>query len=265
MSKYFDLNKRMNLLLNLDRKIVGITILADQIAFEEHPAPRFGQLMPYCQSVKKATEGYSFKLTAENFACPASAVAMGIISNDENSASGKKHAKMGVYKDLAVSKAVADDMVYVKEKNYGVAIEPIEKWQSDPDVVLVITTPFNAMRMIQGNAYYEGQSKNIKMTGMQAVCQEGTSYPYVTDEMNISMMCSGTRYVAQWKDEELCIGIPFSKFEQMICGIENTLNPMELRKNKKKLQEKMKSTGDSRYDVKTNENYFKGAYKGILR
>ena len=32
----------------------------------------------------------------------------------------------GVYKDIEVSKAIADEMVYCKEPSYGVAVEPID-------------------------------------------------------------------------------------------------------------------------------------------
>ncbi|MBV7392426.1 DUF169 domain-containing protein [Enterococcus sp. ALS3] len=265
MNNYLKLNQRLNTLLNLERKIVGVTFLKDEETFKEHPATSFKNMMPYCQSIKKATEGYDFKLTAKNFACLASAVAMGLIPNDDYSSSGRKHTDMGCYQDIDTSKSIADDMVYVKEKNYGVAIQPIEKWQGNPDVVVLITTPFNAMRMIQGNAYFEGQLKNIKLAGMQAICQEATSYPFVTDQINISMMCSGTRYVAQWKDEELAIGVPFNKFEKMIRGIEATLNPMELREKKKIIEEKLTQTNNLNYDVKKNQNYFKGAYTGIKK
>ena len=173
---------------------------------------------------------------------------------------------MGVYCDLETSKEINDDMVYCKEPSYGIAVETIEDWHSDPDIVLMITTPFNAMRILQGNAYYNGQLKEVKMTGMQALCQEGTSYPYETGHINLSMMCSGTRYVARWKDEELCVGIPFDKFESMIDGLEKTLNPMELIEKKRVIEKKLKADQqEDFYDVRKKENYFRGAYKGVKR
>lgn len=266
MNNYQALNQRMNYLLQLNRKIVGVNFLNSEADFNNFPLEGSKKMMPYCAAIKKATEGYSFKLTVENFACPASAIALGLVPNNEYSASGQKHLDWGVYADKATSKQVNDEMVYHKEGTYGVAIQPIEDWQTDPDVVLVITNPFNAMRMIQGNTYYGGQLKNIKMAGMMALCQEATSYPYESGEINVSMMCSGTRYVARWKDEELCVGIPFQKFEPMISGIEHTINPMELRDKKEKILEKTAADGNQEYyDVKKNENYFKNNYRGVKR
>lgn len=266
MSKYQSYNQRLNYLLQLERKIVGITFIRTKEEFEAYDAPSTKSLVPYCRVVQKATEGESLKLSIDNFGCPASAVALGLIENDEYSASGQKHANMGVYCDLETSKEINDDMVYCKEPSYGIAVETIEDWHSDPDIVLMITTPFNAMRILQGNAYYNGQLKEVKMTGMQALCQEGTSYPYETGHINLSMMCSGTRYVARWKDEELCVGIPFDKFESMIDGLEKTLNPMELIEKKRVIEKKLKADQqEDFYDVRKKENYFRGAYKGVKR
>ena len=266
MNKYHELDRRLNYLLELKRNVVGISFLRTKEAFEAYDAPATKKLVPYCRAVQQATEGISVKLSIDNFGCPASAVTLGLIENYEYSASGRKHAKMGVYKDIEVSKEIADDMVYCSEPSYGVAVEPIEVWKSAPDVILVITTPFNAMRILQGNAYFNGQAKNIKMTGMQGICQEGTSYPYETGLINLSMMCSGTRYVARWKDEELCVGLPYEVFETMIEGLEETLNPMELLEKKRKIIKKIaEDEVPDFYDVRKRDNYFRGAYQGVKR
>jgi uncharacterized protein (DUF169 family) len=266
MTNFQELDRRLNYLLELKRQVVGISFLRTKEDFDAHAAPATDKLVPYCRSVQQATEGVSVKLTIDNFGCPASAVALGLIENDEYSASGQKHANMGVYKDIEVSKAIADDMVYCRESSYGIAVEPIQAWTQAPDVLLVITTPFNAMRLLQGNAYFNGQAKQMKMTGMQAICQEGTSYPYETGLINVSMMCSGTRYVARWKNEELCVGIPYALFESIIEGLEETLNPMELLEKKRKIIKKTAEDGaPDFYEVRKRDNYFRGAYQGVKR
>jgi uncharacterized protein (DUF169 family) len=162
MTNFQELDRRLNYLLELKRQVVGISFLRTKEDFDAHTAPATDKLVPYCRSVQQATEGVSVKLTIDNFGCPASAVALGLIENDEYSASGQKHANMGVYKDIEVSKAIADDMVYCRESSYGIAVEPIQAWTQAPDVLLVITTPFNAMRLLQGNAYFNGQTKQMK-------------------------------------------------------------------------------------------------------
>ena len=117
------------------------------------------------------------------------------------------------------------------------------------------------MRIVQAHAYTKGQLKNIKMAGMQAVCQECTSYVYERNEINLSMLCSGTRCVAQWSKEEMGVGIPFQQINDIIYGLVQTVNPMENNNDKKLIQEKLKSAGkDLEFEIEYNKNYYTGVF-----
>ena len=49
-------------------------------------------------------------------------------------------------------------------KAYGVEIAPLSDYVSyDPDVVIMITNPYNAMRITQGYAYHNGPIKNFNL------------------------------------------------------------------------------------------------------
>lgn len=171
---------------------------------------------------------------------------------------------MNVYKNLCVSRSVAKDMVYCQKSIFGVGVLPAKEWQTNPDMVIIVTNPGNAMRILQGYAYHSGQLKEIKMAGMQAICQECTSYPYEKDQVNLSMMCSGTRHVGRWGEDEMGIGIPYSQFATVADGILQTLNPMENSQNKKKILTKLKKENrTSDYVINRKENYYRGAYQGI--
>lgn len=251
-------------LLDLKREIVGINFLASEKEYDQFSAPMCQKLLPYCVTVRNASEGKGTKMTLANFACPASAVALGLMPGDNCSKSGKKHTKMKVYKDLCVSRSVARDMVYCQQEIYGVGVLPSKDWQIEPDMVIIVTNPANAMRILQGNAYHSGQLKEIKMAGMQAICQECTSYPFEKNQINFSMMCSGTRYVARWKEDEMGIGIPYNQLEKVADGILQTLNPMENAQNKKKIIKQLTSENrENLYDIRPKENYYRGAYQRI--
>ena len=46
------------------------------------------------------------------------------------------------------------------EKGYiGVSVAPIEQLNDFPDVTIIVTNPYNAMRIIQGYAYFYGMPK----------------------------------------------------------------------------------------------------------
>lgn len=253
-----------NSLIDLKRKVVGIKFLFDEEEYSEFDADTTNKMMPYCTMVRNATQGEGVKANIHNFACLSAARALGLMEINNDVISGRVHNKMGIYTDLTVSRSIAKDMVYCKHKVYGIGIKPLEDYTVNPDIILVITNPLNAMRIIQGNAYNNGQSKHIKVAGMQAVCQECTSYPYEINDINISMMCSGTRHVAQWNDDELAIGIPFNKFKSIVDGIKNTVNPMERNSRKKNIEKNLVDNKlESLINIEYNKNYYTGIYTGI--
>ncbi|WP_163653694.1 DUF169 domain-containing protein [Listeria sp. PSOL-1] len=259
---YSSLNKRINYLLALDREIVGIYFLHHKEDFERFDAPQPKKQATYCRFVQKATAGEPFKIDANNLACKAAAISLGLIDEMDKQTDIERYVHMDVYQNLAVSKQVLDEMVGCQKKNAGIGILPISYWKKDPNIVLVITNPHNAMRMVQGNVYHNGQLTNIKMAGMQGICQETTSFPYESGQMNISLMCSGTRHVARWKDTELSVGFPFSIFIQVVCGLEKTMNSMELIEKKRTIIERLEEGNDfDFYDVRKKENYFRGVYR----
>lgn len=252
-----------NSLLGLERKVVGIKFLFDEDEYNEFDAEP-SSMMTYCTMVRNATKGRGAKGDINSFACLSAARALGLLKPNNDVISGRAHRKMKVYRDLTVSRSIARDMVYCEHQIYGVGIKPLEDYTSEPDIVIVIASPLNAMRIIQGNAYNNGQLKNIKMAGMQAICQECTSYPFETNEINVSLMCSGTRHVAQWGEDEMAIGIPYNKFKSVVDGIKNTVNPMERNSRKKKIEKKLADNNlESLINIEYNKNYYTGVYTGI--
>lgn len=251
-------------LLELERKVVGIKFIFEKEEYDEFKADTIDNMMAYCTMVRNASQGRASKINLENFACLGAAMALGLLKPNNETISGKRRSKNGSYKDLCISRSLSRDMVYCQHEIYGVGIMPLEQYQENPDVVIIITESYNAMRIMQGNAYHNGQAKGIKMAGMQAICQECTSFPFETNEINISMMCSGTRLLAQWKREELAIGIPFNKFATILDGIKQTVNPLERNPQKKIIEQKLKDNGlECGLNIEYNKNYDDGSYIGI--
>lgn len=61
-----------------------------------------------------------------------------------------------------------------------------------------------------------------------------TSYPIINNQINISLLCCGTRKVSQWKDDEMSMIIPFNKLETIIEGIKKTITITWSQDNRKK-------------------------------
>ena len=140
---------------------------------------------------------------------------------------------------------------------------PLEEYNQEPDVVIIVCNPFNAMRISQGYAYNYGHIENIKFAGMQAICQECTSLPYENDQLNISMLCSGTRMLGKWGENDLAVGMPFRFLEDVVKGIKQTVNPLERNKNKEIIKNKLiENNLDRQLEISFNQNYDDNVYKG---
>lgn len=106
--------------------------------------------------------------------------------------------------------------------------------------MIVVSTPYNIMRLIQGYSYYYGSYKGFKMAGNQAMCAEITACTYVTNEINTSMMCSGTRFLSKWQKDEMAMGIPGDKYEKVIQGVYHTADPLERDADKERIKKHLK-------------------------
>jgi uncharacterized protein (DUF169 family) len=135
--------------------------------------------------------------------------------------------------------------------------QPLEKYENaPPDVVILATDARNAMRLLQGYTYSYGSHPVFKMTGNQAICVECTSHPLEADQMNLSMLCSGTRYLASWKPGEIAIGFPYSRFVETVEDLLKTANAVELDPAKLRIRENLISQGFSDPNFQFGHTYY---------
>lgn len=246
--------------LDLKWKIIGVKFLFDRDEFEQAEAKQATAIMPYCVMVKRAMLGNTVKAVFDDFGCRASARALGIMPPDDLFLSGRHYNRLGLYRDLTVSKNIQQNMTLCQHQAYGIMLKPLEKYSVDPDVVLVLGNPCQAMRIVQAYTHQFGYHTNFKMAGNQAICSECTAYPFESNSINISMLCAGTRFMCGWGDEELAIGFPFNRFLQIIDGLYATINATE--PDRKKIRIEARFAEHKRADLKIifGKNYYTGLY-----
>jgi uncharacterized protein (DUF169 family) len=247
---------KVNCVLELERKIVGIKFLFSKDAFAVEAAKGIQKKIPYCVLVKSAMSGRSLKATGEDLACIAGARALGLKEIDDVHRSGQTGRRLGLYRDLATAKKVRDGMSYCDHRAYGVAIKPLAAFTQEPDVVMVVTSPYNVMRIIQAYSFFYGIRTNFKMTGNQAVCSESTAYPYLSNDINVSLLCIGTRHRAGWKESELAVAFPFNRFERIAEGLMDTVNIMESNQKKKLIEQKLQQNPIDDFTLEYDHNYY---------
>lgn len=255
----FDLVKAY---LDIDRLPVGVKFFYDKEEFDAFDADFRETKVAYCNSVNLASRGQKLKLVEAHQACFNGSVAVGFKEYPEKMTSGKARLSKGIYHDLETSKSVSEEMIFNDKKPYGYVVMPLGDFAIDPDVVLVIGKSYSIMRLIQGYSYKYGYTPNIKTVGLQAVCHDITTYPMMTNDVNITFLCPGTRLVADWEMDELGFGVPFSKWFDVVEGLVATTNPFARNPIKKEIKRKLDENNMDSSNIVFNENYDTGTYVG---
>lgn len=264
--------------IEMDRHAVGVKLIKTKEEFDLAEAQPLTGKLPYCVMIRAAASGHGIKAAKEHFGCCGGSVALGIVNPDTELYPDKEPGyyqsghpgfdDMKIYCNLEVARQAGLSVVLLQDSSYGVMVKPLEQFTEDPDVVIMITRPFGAMRIIQGYSYMFGTYSAFRLAGNQAMCSELTTYPLTSGEINISMMCSGARMNAGWKKEELGIGIPFSKMDDLLNGIYQTVNQLERDPEKHWIEDNMNQSGENLIDIVYGHNYDTGEYefgKGVRR
>jgi uncharacterized protein (DUF169 family) len=250
--------KNMNLALKLDRKIVGVKFLFDEDEFKKADVKKLTGKMAYCVMIRTAMTGKAMKAAVDNFGCMGAARALSVVEPDEMSLSGRYYQRLGLYQDLATSKNVQRNMTFCRHKAYGIMVKPVEKYDEEPDVVLIVTNPYNGMRIIQAYTHVFGFNIAYKMSGNQAICSECTAFPFESNNINVSLLCAGTRFKAKWGDEEMAIGFPFNQFLSIVRGLYATLDLIEPNEKKAEIEVRFGEAGRTPPTIHYNKNYYTG-------
>jgi len=92
---------------------------------------------------------------------------------------------------------------------------------------------YSAMRLVQGYGFHRAGGAKSRLLGMHGICGESTAAPILSGEMGVSLLCSGTRFMAKWHADELAVSLPADQFADLVDGVLETLAPCETDANKR--------------------------------
>ncbi|XOF34161.1 MAG: DUF169 domain-containing protein [Candidatus Electrothrix sp. YB6] len=216
---------------------------------------------PWCGAVKLASDGDFIVITKKNIGCPAAAIALGLVDPDDPEPLEGSRKYTSLMKDAASPKDFTDGYVYAcrasghmefalfgqedcgryktlgaslkavsgmtgigKEAMDAVAAFPSSCTDYEPDVVVMGVTPKQAMRMVQGYAFMNGERVEFNTIGIRGVCADVTAYPFLEQKMNASFFCLGARALGGWEEDRLALGMPYHDFKIMAEGIDESQN-----------------------------------------
>lgn len=241
--------------IGIENKPVGIKFLHTQAEYQESPVTEVRGRISYCSMIRLVIRGYSFKMSLEKSRCQGASRALGLERPDPMAKAGKRYFHLGMYDSQCTAKNVYKNANLLDHEVFGIQAQPLEYCEDNIDVVMLILNPYQGMRIVQGYTYHFGLCSNFKFSGNQGICLECTARPYESNDMNLSLLCSNTRYSAKWKDSEMGIGIPYNKFHLLVDGIIKTINPSETDVAKKDILKRAGELGKA-MNVKIGTCYY---------
>jgi len=113
-------------------------------------------------------------------------------------------------------------MIGNEGKRYGgLIIGPLDLMPTDPQVMAVYVTPAQALRLVIGFVYKEGEAIMSTITGQGSLC---ASIAKALDENGVvvDIPCVGDRAYGYVQEHELVVTFPTSKIDDPITGLEAT-------------------------------------------
>lgn len=246
-----------------DRHLVGVKFIKDEIEYENCDVKEATHQMFFCMMVKAATIGHSLKVRKQHIYCSAASKVLGFEEITDEDFSGECQYKRMFYENRKIAKDVADNTPYIHHKVYGMIVQPLEKYNVEPDIVISFSNPYTAMRIMQGYAWKYGVPCHLNFKGMGGICTELMANAYKCHDISVSLLCSGTRFAGNWRDEEVGVAFPYDVFKGVLEGIRNTMNLFE---SDTKKQEIMKRAREQTWnvDVIMGDNYY-GSSLGVAK
>ncbi len=175
----------------------------------------------HCEMVRKASLGSKFYSTLEQQACLGGAGAIGLRDMPPKLANGEKYFSLGRFQDLETAKKLTSKLSIVEDEHWGIIYAPLDEADFEADVIEIITEPVGGMILAQSIVYKTGEKITPSFAGIQSLCGDAFANPYISDGINFTLGCDGSRKSADIKDNEMTVGISAAKIEEVISGLES--------------------------------------------
>ena len=159
----------------------------------------------HCSMVGLARkEGRIFYSTAVRHECNGGAWALGLREITESLKNGEFYYKLGKFESSAACKRTIDRVPHLQTlETYATLYAPLEKTPFDPQVVLIIASPWVMLKLAQSVLFRIGGRINAEFAGIQSVCSDACAQTYLNGQVNFSLGCDGSRKFSGnrgWRD-----------------------------------------------------------------
>jgi uncharacterized protein (DUF169 family) len=154
-------------------------------------------------------EGRIFYSTAGKHECNGGAWALGLREITDSLKNGDFYYKLGKFESSAACKRTIDRVPHLQTlETFATMYAPLEKTPFDPQVILIIASPWAMLKLAQSVLFRLGGRINAQFAGIQSVCSDTCAQTYLNGQVNFSLGCDGSRKFSGIEDGEMVIGIP---------------------------------------------------------
>ena len=213
-------SEQMVSLLGLTKPPVGMKLVREG---NDVPAGFTSMDFPirHCVSIHMASLGAAIHVPASQHACAAGKAAIGVSDLPEKVKSGKVPYMHGLASsEHAAARIMAEIPKLPAGTCSGTLVAPLSSFDQPPEVVILTCPPKQAMWVANSLLFKTGGPRiTANFAGMQASCGDITALPILTGNVNFSLGCYGCRSAGKLKDDEMYVGIPGSRIDEVVAGL----------------------------------------------
>jgi len=184
----------------------------------KYPVRNLGNRLSVCQGMSIArTFEWAMAFRDEDHACPLPRIFMG-------------HRKPDTFLDGRLGEFYQDDVKYMKEMEASyprwplntyreVWLSPVTRCRFVPDLVVAYGTPAQVLPLIQAANFRRGPGIKAVSTGRYG-CSVWLAGALQTGECTYMVPGPGERVFAGTQDHEMSFAIPYSRFDNLVDGLE---------------------------------------------
>jgi len=164
----------------------------------------------HCSMINLARkEGRIFFSTADKHECQGGSWALGLRELTDSLKSGDFYFKLGKFESSAACKRTIDRVPHLQIlETYATLYAPLEKTPFDPQIVVIIASPWAMLKLAQSGLFRIGGRLHTEFAGIQSVCSDTCAQTYLNGQINFSLGCDGSRKFSGIEDGEMVVGIP---------------------------------------------------------
>ncbi|MEN6611392.1 MAG: DUF169 domain-containing protein [Methanoregulaceae archaeon] len=165
-------------------------------------------------------EGKIFYATADKHECNGGAWALGLREITQTLKTGDFYFKLGKFDSPASCKRTIDRVPHLATGyTYATLYAPLEKTPFTPQIIIMVTTPRNMLKLAQSNLFRLGGRIHSEFSGIQSVCSDIGAQTFLNGAPNFSLGCDGSRKFSGIADDEMVMGFPAEMLPEITAAV----------------------------------------------